>query len=111
MYVVLWKFRVRRGAEHAFAEMYGPTGAWAALFRASPGFLGTELLRDLEGARRYVTIDRWQSRESYDAFRREKHAEYEALDREGAHLTEVESLVGDFTTTMLERAAPATADG
>lgn len=110
MYVVIWKFRVRQGAEHAFAHMYGPAGAWSKLFATSPGFLGTELLRDLEGARRYVTVDRWQSRESYDAFRRESVAEYDLLDREGGHLTDVEALVGDFTTVMPEHAASATGD-
>lgn len=111
MYVVLWKFRVRQGAERGFVEMYGAAGAWATLFRSSPGFLGTELLRDVEGARRYVTIDRWHSRESYDSFRREKQAEYDALDREGEHLTDVEALVGDFMTVMPEPSAPSAADG
>ncbi|HXT48295.1 MAG TPA: antibiotic biosynthesis monooxygenase family protein [Gemmatimonadaceae bacterium] len=109
MYVVIWKFRVRRGAESAFAELYGHAGGWAALFRTSPGFLGTELLRDLEGARRYLTIDRWQSRDAYDSFRRDKRAEYDELDREGASLTDVESLVGDFTMKMAE--ASTRADG
>jgi heme-degrading monooxygenase HmoA len=94
----MWKFRVRQDAEPAFTEMYGPLGAWALLFRTAPGFLGTELLRDLEGARRYVTIDRWESRDAYDAFRRASEDEYEALDRAGARLTDVESLVGDFGT-------------
>lgn len=97
-YVVIWRFRVRQGAEPAFTEMYAPHGTWALLFRTAPGFLGTELLRDLEGARRYVTIDRWESRDAYDAFRKASVAEYEALDRVGARLTDVESLVGDFAT-------------
>ena len=99
-YVVIWTFRVRRGAEPAFTEMYGPDGTWALLFRTAPGFLGTALLRDLEGARRYVTIDRWESREAYDAFRKASVAAYDALDHEGARLTDVESLVGDFATVM-----------
>jgi heme-degrading monooxygenase HmoA len=107
MYVVIWKFRVRQGAEGAFAAMYGPSGGWATLFRTSPGFLGTELLRDLEGARRYLTIDRWQSRDAYDSFRRDRRAEYDALDHEGASFTNVESLVGDFTTKMAEASTPA----
>ncbi|MGH7623416.1 MAG: antibiotic biosynthesis monooxygenase family protein [Gemmatimonadaceae bacterium] len=111
MYVVLWKFRVRQGSEPAFAKVYGPAGAWATLFRSSPGFLGTELLRDLEGARRYLTVDRWLSRESYESFRRERRAECELLDHEGEHLTDVEALVGDFTTVMPEQATTATGGG
>jgi heme-degrading monooxygenase HmoA len=102
MYVVIWKFRVKRDVERAFADMYGPTGAWATLFRSSPGFLGTELLRDLEGARRYLTVDRWQSRESYESFRRENREQYDTLDQRGEDLTDVEALVGDFTTVMLQ---------
>lgn len=91
---------MRHGVEPAFTEMYGPNGPWAQLFRTASGFLGTQLLRDLEGARRYVTIDRWESRDAYVAFRNASVAAYEALDREGARLTDLESLVGDFATVM-----------
>ena len=111
MYVVIWKFRVKRDAEPEFAEMYGAAGAWATLFRSSPGFLGTELLRDLEGARRYLTIDRWQSRDSYESFRRERRGEYESLDRAGAYLTDVEALVGDFSMVLPEHFAPSAGAG
>lgn len=111
MYVVIWKFRVRQRSERAFVAMYAPGGAWATLFRTSPGYLDTELLRDLEGARRYVTVDRWQSREAYDSFRRDKRSEYDALDHDGARLTDVESHVGDFTAVLAERQASTAVGG
>lgn len=111
MYVVIWKFRVRRGAEAAFRKMYGPSGDWATLFRATPGFLGTELLRDLEGGHHFMTIDRWQSRQAYEGFRRDRSAEYAALDGEGAQLTDVEALVGEFTAVSTDQRAAAPADG
>lgn len=111
MYVVIWKFRVRHGADAVFRKIYGPSGDWATLFRTSPGFLGTELLRDLEGGHRYMTIDRWQTRQAYESFRRERSAEYAALDSEGAHLTDVEALVGEFTAVGTDQRAAAPADG
>ena len=98
MYVVLWEFRVRPGAEAAFERLYGPAGEWVALFRMAAGFLGTELLRAHDGPARYVTVDRWSSAEAYAAFRREAGARYAALDRAGALLTEAERCLGEFTT-------------
>src|SRR5262245_2139467 len=60
-HVIVWEFRVRAGCEREFEEAYGPGGAWAQLFAASPDCLGTELLRDEADHRRYLTVDRWGS--------------------------------------------------
>ena len=97
MHVTIWEFTVRPGAEAAFEELYGPAGAWVALFRTAPGHLGTELLRPQDDSRRYLTLDRWESAEAYAAFRRDRAAEYRALDAAGDALTEAERLVGAFT--------------
>jgi len=48
--------------------VYGPDGEWAKFFRQGAGFIGTELLRDLEESDRYVVIDRWESIEAYNRF-------------------------------------------
>src|SRR5690606_3642387 len=58
MHIVVWEFTVRLGAEPAFIEWYGPSGAWIALFSKAPGSLGTELLRAAYGSARYLTIVR-----------------------------------------------------
>ena len=56
--------------------MYGPDGEWAKFFRQGAGFIGTELLRDLEESDRYVVIDRWESIEAYNRFIAEYQQEY-----------------------------------
>lgn len=95
-YVYLWRFVVRPGSEAAFEAAYGPDGDWIRLFREADGYLGTQLLRDLTHARRYVTIDRWSSREAWDAFRAARTAEWEAIDERGQGLTEHEEEIGRF---------------
>ena len=51
-----------------FERVYGPEGEWAEFFRGGAGYVGTELLRDVEAPSRYLVIDRWESREAYQAF-------------------------------------------
>jgi heme-degrading monooxygenase HmoA len=52
----------------AFEQAYGPDGEWAQFFRQGNGFIGTELLRDVESPGRYLVIDRWESAEVYNSF-------------------------------------------
>ena len=66
---------------------------WGLFFRKGQGYLGSEVLRD---ARRFITIDRWTSREAYDAFRAAHLAEYQEIDRELERLTEYEHHIGSF---------------
>jgi heme-degrading monooxygenase HmoA len=56
-----------RDAE-AFERAYGGDGDWAQFFRTGRGYIGTELLRDVELPGRYLVIDRWESAEDYNAF-------------------------------------------
>ena len=56
--------------------MYGPEGEWAQFFRAGRGYVGTELLRDVEQPGRYLVVDRWESREAYNAFVEANRDEY-----------------------------------
>ena len=51
-----------------FERVYGPEGEWTGFFRRGAGYVGTELLRDVETPGRYLVIDRWESREAYQAF-------------------------------------------
>jgi heme-degrading monooxygenase HmoA len=51
-----------------FERVYGPDSEWTAFFRGGDGYLGTELLRDVETPGRYLAIDRWETREAYQAF-------------------------------------------
>lgn len=97
MFVVVWKFEVAEDQLAAFEAAYGPGGAWATLFRSSPDYLGTELLRDAYVPGSYLTIDRWTSEEAFRAFRKEHDREYEQVDRSCDALTGKEARIGAYT--------------
>ena len=60
----------------AFEQTYGPEGDWAQFFRSGEGYIGTELLHDIEIPGRYLVIDRWDSTEAYNAFVEANREEY-----------------------------------
>jgi heme-degrading monooxygenase HmoA len=93
-YVIVWEFQARPGVEAEFIEQYGPEGVWARLFRQSEGYIRTELLRDVAGKRRFLTLDYWKSEEEFNRFSKQHSAEYERLDKELEKLTEQETRLG-----------------
>ena len=98
MHVIVWEFSVPSEHTQAFEEAYGVEGAWAALFRTAPGYLGMELLRDEQTIGRYLTVDRWSTPEDFAAFKSTSGAAYESLDRQCEGLTAREAKVGAFRT-------------
>jgi heme-degrading monooxygenase HmoA len=60
----------------AFERAYGAGGEWAQFFAGARGYIGTELLRDVELPGRYLVVDRWESAEAYNAFANEHREEY-----------------------------------
>ncbi len=101
-FVYLWEYRVEADAVAEFEAAYGPEGAWVELFRRFPGYLRTELLRDLAEPLRYSTIDSWRSKDDYLSFRAAARAEFERLDQECARFTVAETHLGDFSTVEPE---------
>jgi heme-degrading monooxygenase HmoA len=97
MFVVVWQFEIAEEKIAAFESAYGPEGAWAKLFRISPNYLGTELLRDAYIPGSYLTIDRWRSEQDFRAFRKEHDPDYESLDRSCDALTSKETRIGAYT--------------
>jgi len=97
MFVVVWQFEISEENVSAFEAAYGPQGAWAQLFRSSPNYLGTELLRDAYIPLTYLTIDRWKSEDDFRAFRKDHDPEYESLDRSSDALTSRETRIGAYT--------------
>lgn len=97
MFVVVWQFEISEDKVAGFEAAYGPEGAWAQLFRTSPEYQGTELLRDAYVPGNYLTIDRWTSEEAFRAFRKNHDREYEVLDRKCDDLTSRETRVGAYT--------------
>jgi heme-degrading monooxygenase HmoA len=97
MFVVVWQFEIAEEKVPAFEAAYGPDGAWAQLFRSSPDYRGTELLRDAYIPGLYLTIDRWASEDAFRAFRKDHDADYETLDRACDALTSRETRIGAYT--------------
>ena len=62
----------------------------------SPGYVGTELYRDLARPDRFVTLDRWQDEAAFRDFSRRFASDYEALDQQCAGLTRHERPLGEF---------------
>jgi heme-degrading monooxygenase HmoA len=97
MFIVVWQFEIAEENIAAFEAAYGSEGPWAQLFRESPDYNGTELLRDAYVHGSYLTIDRWTSEEAFRSFRKEHDAAYEALDRQSDALTARETRIGAYT--------------
>lgn len=96
MFCYIWEFIVAAPHVDAFTRAYGPEGAWVELFSRDPGYIGTELLRDSEDPRRFLTVDHWISREVWIAFRQRVDEEFQAIDRACEAFTEREAYLGDF---------------
>ena len=74
-----------------FERIYGAEGEWAKFFRQGNGYIGTELLRDLDEPERYLVIDRWATVDAYNTFVAEHQAEYVRRSDE-AHMHYVQEL-------------------
>ncbi len=72
--MLVFSYEVRDVEE--FERVYEPEGEWAQFFRTGSGFVGTELLRDVELPGRYLVLDRWESRGAYNAFVEANRDEY-----------------------------------
>jgi heme-degrading monooxygenase HmoA len=86
----------------AFEQAYGAEGEWAQFFRQGRGYVGTELLRDLEQPGRYVVVDRWESSDLYNAFVNDRREEYMRRVDESAYLYDQELRFGTFENVWSE---------
>jgi heme-degrading monooxygenase HmoA len=96
MLVIVWEYMARPDRLDEFEALYRPDGPWVELFKRSPGFMSTTLMRDVNDAHRFVIADRWSSGESYEAFKREFAADFTALSERGERLHRAEHLIGRF---------------
>lgn len=92
----IWAYEVVPEKLNDFIDLYAPDGAWGALFRRGSGYRGTQLLADQAQANRFLTIDRWESKDAFTLFRDEFADEFDHLDRLGEQLTSEEVLIGEF---------------
>lgn len=96
-FTYVWQFLIAEDRAAEFELAAGPEGEWARLFRRHPGYLATELLRDVDDPRRYLTVDHWRSREAWEEFRRLYADAYRRLDQRCERLTVDERHLGDFS--------------
>jgi len=95
-YTLIWEFRVAPARRGRFEAAYAVDGDWVALFSQAPGYRGTQLLHSADEAGRYVTIDRWDSRDAFLAFKRDHAEAYCSLDRQCEPLALSEKPIGAF---------------
>ena len=84
------------GDPSEFERAYGPDGEWSQFFRTGRGYVGTELLRDVEIPGRYLLVDRWETREAYNTFVEEHRDEYMRRVDESTFRYEHELRIGTF---------------
>ena len=98
MIALVFRYDVRD--PQAFEDVYGPDGEWAQFFRSGDGYIGTELLHDVEEPDRYLVIDRWESADAYNAFIAAHREEYmERVDATRFHY-DSELRLGTFETLL-----------
>ena len=100
MIALVFSYEVRDAEE--FERVYGADGDWAQFFRRGAGFIGTELLHDVEIPTRYLVIDRWESAEAYNAFAAEHRDEYMTRVDDSRFLYDQELRFGTFENVWHE---------
>ena len=79
-----------------FQRVYGPDGEWAQFFRQGRGYVGSELLRDVEQPGRFLVVDRWESSDTYNTFVEQHREEYMRRVDETVFLYDHELRFGTF---------------
>lgn len=92
----VWKFKPPAGREDEFHAAYSGSGNWAQLFEQAAGYRGTILLRPEDSGGWWLTIDRWESEEHFEAFQRDFGVQYRGLDEELEGVAGEEVFVGAF---------------
>jgi len=97
---LVFSYEVRDTEE--FERAYGAEGEWAQFFKQGQGYIGTELLRDVEAPGRYLVVDRWESADAYNAFASEQRDEYMRRVDDTRFYYEQELRLGTFESVWQE---------
>ncbi len=96
MLVVVWEYAAKPERVEEFESFYRPDGPWGELFRESPAFISTTLMKDLRSPLRFMAADRWTSETVYAEFKRERATRWRELSEKGRRLYDRETEVGRF---------------
>ena len=94
MIALVFSYETHDAAE--FERAYSTDGEWAAFFTGARGYIGTELLKDVEAPGRYLVIDRWESTDAYNEFVAANREEYMRRVDETRFLYDSELRFGTF---------------
>lgn len=97
MFITIWKYKVKPGKKTEFEELYGNKGDWVKLFNKFPGYIKTDLIKNLNDNDMYLTMDYWLSKDAYDNFKLKSKEEFVLIDKKGEELTIEEEHSGEFT--------------
>jgi heme-degrading monooxygenase HmoA len=100
---LVFSYEVRDAAQ--FEAAYGPDGDWAQFFKDARGYIGTELLRDVEAPGRYLVIDRWETADAYNAFASANRGEYMRRVDDTRFMYDQELRFGTFENVWSRRQA------
>jgi heme-degrading monooxygenase HmoA len=96
-FINIWKYKVKPGKTKEFEDLYWNEGDWVKLFRKFSGYIKTELIKDISDRDTYLTLDYWESRDSYYNFKQKSVNEFSLIDKKGEELTIEEKHLGEFT--------------
>ena len=102
MLCIVWEFRIKKSARKEFELHYSSNGTWEKLFRKSPDYIETVLVRDRVDGERYLLTDIWKDWNAFRKFKSKYKKEYESLDKDCERLTTEEKLIGHFQTLDAE---------
>lgn len=96
MYLIVWKYTVKKEKQEDFEQAYGPTGSWQQFFEHSSDHIGSFLYRGDGAPNTYLLIDRWESKESHEAYLSENAVAYDQLNDRCRSLYDHEELLGSY---------------
>lgn len=96
MFIVLNEFHVKEEHIPAFETEFGSAGTRSETLQKGEGFMSTELMKDGANKRRFITIDRWISKDAYEDFQIEFENESAEVAKLGENMLEKQQLIGAF---------------
>ncbi len=98
MYSVVWNYKIKSSYIEKFEQEYGSNGTWSRLFKKSPHYKGSFLHKSDEETNAYLLIDVWDSKSSYEDFKKEHAAIYQELGLKFEEFHEKEEKIGSYNS-------------